>query len=96
MAIEVSKLNLDCRKCTKEEKKWRGCEGGAKQPYVIDGEESEFCPVRLINPMTYKYLDMYHYYKQGWLPFGGTILTQPAKLLDLFKIIEKELNRGNK
>jgi len=46
--------------------------------------------------MTYKYLDMYHYYKQGWLPFGGTILTQPAKLLDLFKIIEKELNRGNK
>jgi len=65
VAIEVSKLNLDCRKCTKEQKKWRGCEGGAKQPYVIDGEESEFCPVRLINPMTYKYLDMYHYYKQG-------------------------------
>jgi len=96
MAIEVSKLNLDCQKCTEEQKKWRGCNGGAKQPYIIESEEIDFCPVKLINPMTYRYLEMYHYYKQNMLPFGGTILTQPAKLLDIFKVIEKELNRGKK
>ncbi len=96
MAIEVAKLNLNCQKCTEEQKKWRGCNGGAKQPYIIDGIEVEFCPVKLINPMTYKYLEYYHYYKQNLLPFGGTILNQPAKLLDIFRILDKELNKEKK
>ena len=91
MAIEVSKLNLNCQKCTKEQKKWRGCEGGAKQPYIIDGEEIGFCPVKLIYPMTYRYLTLYNYYKQKLPLFEPTVLHYPAKLLDIFRIIDTEL-----
>ena len=50
------------------------------------------CPIKLIQPICFQYIHWYHYFKQGFLLFPGTIGEQPAKLTAVFDIIDREAN----
>lgn len=95
MAVQVSAYNLDCHKCTENEKKYRGCYEESIQPYmlVFNGVQEVLprCPLRLIQPICFQYIYWYHHFKQGFLPFPGTVGDQPAKLLAFFDIIDREV-----
>lgn len=88
MAVEVSSLGLSCHNCNEAQKKFRGCFGNPVQPYLIDGKPADRCVVKLLPVEMKDYIRYYEYYKKGLLPFRGGISEQPAKLLDIFDILE--------
>lgn len=92
LAVEVSALGLNCHDCNEALKKYRGCEGQPRQPYVFDGKPMDRCPARVIPIEVKEYIRYYSYYKKGHLPFNNGLSRQPAKLLDIFDILESAEN----
>ena len=91
MAIAVIGYGLDCRKCIKEQKIERGCEGESTIPgrWQIEGEAYSRCPVKLVNPMSYEYIRAYNFYKNGYLPNGKGWLSESTKFIQAITVIEK-------
>ena len=91
MAVQIAALNLSCHNCTEVEKKYRGCNGEPEQPYFLDDIQLKRCPLKYIHPNVFQYFQYYKQYKKGFYIFpGNCAATQPAKLLDIFNIIESE------
>lgn len=80
----------DCETCTAAQKVARGCEAPARQRLELDGEVVTRCPRRPLLD-TPQWLDelfwLYSNYTKGILPDGGTLLTNPAKLVDAFRVL---------
>ena len=97
MAVWLPRFRLDCRKCTLLQKRSRGCEAEAEQPFFIEvnGEKEVLknCPIRLVAPLTVRIMQLYRFYKQGFLPNTGGILQQSSVLLTAFDVIENEVER---
>jgi len=51
------------------------------------------CPIKLITPVTIRIMQLYRFYKQGFLPNTGGILQQSSVLLTAFDVIENEIER---
>lgn len=99
MAVEVSFLGLNCQDCHNNEalKKFRGCEKPTERvQYIRDGEELHRCPASVIPRDMNIYIELYAYYKKGMLPFEGGVSKQPAKLMEIFSILESAENRAEK
>lgn len=91
MAVEISYLGLNCRECKNNTdiQKFRGClEPTEHVQYVIDGKPIYICPGRMIRPDVKEYIDLYSYFKKGYLPFRGAVSEQPIKIMQIFDIIE--------
>jgi len=88
LAVEVSSLGLNCHDCNEHQKKFRGCNDLPIQPYLIDGKPAKRCIAKLLPPEIKIYIRYYQAYKKGFLPFPGSLSQQPAKLLDIFDILE--------
>ena len=84
----MSNLGLDCHNCNEHQKKFRGCYGNPVQPYLIDGKPADRCVAKMLPIEVKEYIKYYGYYKKGFLPFRGGVSEQPAKLLDIFDILE--------
>lgn len=84
----MSSLGLNCHDCNEHQKKFRGCNGKPIQPYLIDGKPADRCIAKMLPPEVKTYIKYYEYYKKGLLPFPGSVAQQPAKLLDIFDILE--------
>ena len=97
MAVWLPRYRLNCQKCTKGQKRYRGCEVKAEQPFLleIDGKKEDIqrCPVKLITPESLRIIYYFKFYQKGFLPSAGSISQQSSKLLDGFDIIENELER---
>lgn len=91
----MPRFRLDCRICTKNQKRNRGCEGKPAQPFSleVDGkkEELSLCPVNLITMDTIKMMRYHRFYKEGFLPSPGAIVQQSPAILDAFEIINNEI-----
>ena len=86
-------MGLDCRKCSDTAKDVRGCEKDVA-PYIIYTEEVTRCPLKLITPRTQMYLSIYNAMKNTNRLYNlGEIAHQPAKLMEIFSVIENEMNR---
>jgi len=91
---------LNCQKCNSQLKKVRGCEGlpeinGKTQTIEIKelGIIIDKCPYRYITSQSILYLEAYHYYKNGYLPYPGGWLKQPLKLFEAFRVIDSEIEK---
>ena len=97
MAVWLPRFRLDCRKCTLLQKRSRGCEAEAEQPFLmeINGQQEVLnnCPIKLVTPVTVRIMQLYRFYKQGFLPNTGGILQQSSVLLIAFDVIENEVER---
>ena len=94
MAIWVLRQNVSCHQCTRKDIKLaRGCDG--HEPRIIDDIKIEIdrCPLKIINACSNAYLEAYNFYKNGYLPYSGGWLNQPAKFMNALHVIETEMNR---
>ncbi len=100
MAVWLPRFRLDCRTCTESQKSHRGCEAKAKQPFILtlDNEKYELwnCPVNLITEITINIMKYWMFYRQGFLPAGGGINNQSAKMLQAFEILDNEKEKIRK
>lgn len=46
------------------------------------------CPSNFYSPLYANFIDMFSLFSQGVLPFEGGLLDQPAKIVDIFKMVE--------
>lgn len=94
MAVWLPRFKLDCRTCTIIQKKSRGCEEDAAQPFTLEingvREQLNRCPLRLITMNSARIMKYYRFFKQGFLPSTGGIGQQSQKLFDAFEIIDIE------
>lgn len=82
------KMNLDCRTCTSNLKKARGClEATPIAVFDLDGEEYFRCPLRVITRQSAEYIRFFNFFDRH-LPNNGAILDQPGKFLDVVMVIE--------
>jgi hypothetical protein len=86
LAVEVSALGLDCHNCNEHQKKFRGCFGKPVQPYLIDGKPADRCIAKVLPIEIKEYIRYYELYKKG--NFLDKITDYPAKLLDIFDVLE--------
>ena len=91
--MDLGPLDLDCSACTESLKIDRGCEKDSLIPdrWRMDGVSFQRCPKKQVSLETYEYIRAYNKYQKGFLPNSGGWLEQPAKLNDVFDIIEKQL-----
>ena len=97
MAVWLPRFRLDCQKCTLLQKRSRGCVAKAEQPFFIEingkSEQLNNCPIKLVTQTTIRMMQLYRYFKLGFLPTTGGILQQSNILLSAFEIIENEVER---
>ncbi len=64
-----------------------------KKPAIIEGIEVKRCPLKEIKGKSMAYLEAYHQYKNGFLPYSGGWLAQPLKFLEAIKVIENSIEK---
>ena len=83
---------FDCRKCTQKIKKIRGCEKPTKTPqFIIDDVEYDRCPKKCVEPWAWQILEIFSFYKKGFLPYPNGIMHQPYWLMQAFLVIDEVL-----
>ena len=91
MAVEVSAYGLDCHNChlNPQLQKFRGCLEPAEQPvFEFEGEKLYRCPSKLLRKDIDIFIDIYDEYKEGHLPFPGSVVEQPIKIMQIIRIIK--------
>lgn len=98
----------NCYKCMTSRhfeayKKVKGCVSTPKTNYQVEGFKINKCLGNFTSREVYSYFEMFKMYERGIMPFGGAMVDQPAKVIDLFNMIEQlkaekiaELNDKNK
>jgi len=83
---------FDCRKCTDEDKRKRGCDGGAKLKWQCEeGVYCDRCGERYVQEEGEKYL-LWKRTKEHGLPFAGGWGEQPAWMCDIIFALDDEYN----
>jgi len=98
VVLNLDKLKLDCKTCTKEQKEDRGCTEDSIIPgrWQIGDEKFERCPIEYINSDIYWYIKAYNFMEKGILPRDGGWMNQSNKFIEGISFITKELNHGKK
>ncbi len=91
----------NCNKCMQlkhheKQKKVMGCYLTAKTNYHVEGFEINKCLGNFTSREIYSYFEMHKMYELGVMPFGGDMIDQPAKLIDLFNMIGQLRNEKRK
>ena len=87
-------LDLNCRDCTQELKKERGCTEKGLVPFRFNDENLYRCPRTLINSQTWGYLHAYRFYRKNMLPSNGSFLMESRKYLTAMSIIDDEIEKS--
>lgn len=99
MAIWISSQNeeLDCRKCTDQDRIEKGCEKDSPflDAWKIPGQDwsVQRCPLKIVQENSWNYLEAYRFYKAGYLPNAGGWMDQSIKFLAVLNIISSEVNK---
>ena len=91
MAVHLGDLTVNCRSCLSGKKNQCEYEIPGQEIWELYGERYRGCPFRIVTRQSANFLRAFQFYKEGYLPNAGSWLDQPAKMLDAFEVIEKEL-----
>ena len=92
--------NFNCSKCKARfraelkdrENSYRaakGCFGVLKTAIAsIDGASFYTCPGNFVREWAFAYLESYSFFLNGVLPFSGSLMEQPTKILEIFRVIQ--------
>ena len=83
---------MNCHNCLQGRKTVCEFEVAGQEVWEIRGTRYTGCPFKLVTKQSALILKAFQWYQKGYLPNAGTWLDQPAKLLDAFEIIERELH----
>lgn len=75
--------------------KERGCAQDSEIPgYWSFGRWSfNRCPLKVVKEESFKYIQAYNFYKDGFMPNPGPWSGQPMKLLEAIQFIRREADR---
>ena len=92
--MSLNKFELDCRTCTEEQKKDRGCESNSPIPdrWQIGNEKFQRCPIKFIDNNAFWCIKAYNFLEKGILPRQGGWLDQANKFIEIMDFINS--NRG--
>jgi len=90
LAIWAQYNDLDCQRCNNQLRKVRGCSEEVP-PRTIEGYQITRCPWRYITYTELAYIDLFYYFKNGFLPNEGGWLKQPMKLISIITFIDNLL-----
>ena len=84
---------MNCRRCiSKKDEAPCEYEIPGQEFWEINGEQYNGCPLKIVTVLSANFLRAFNFYKAGFWPNAGGWLDQPAKLLDAFDAIERELH----
>jgi len=69
--------------------KVKGCISTPRTNYKVEGFKINKCLGNFTSREVYSYFEMFKVYERGIMPFEGSMMDQPAKLIDLFNMIEQ-------
>ncbi len=84
-------LTMNCRNCLCGRKIQCEYEMPGQEVWELYGEQYRGCPFKIVTRQSANFLRAFQFYRQGYLPNGGSWIDQSAKMLDAFEVIEKEL-----
>lgn len=95
MAIHSVSIELDCRKCSEEQRRDKGCQEDSPIPerWEVEGYTFQRCPLKLITADTNEYLKAYRLLKLMGLPNPGTWREQPYKFIEAMLIIDDQIKK---
>lgn len=67
----------------------KGCISTPRTNYKVEGFKLNKCLGNFASKEIYAYFDMFKLYDKGIMPLGGAMIDQPAKLIDLFNMIDQ-------
>lgn len=73
-------------------KKVKGCISTPKANYTVEGFKLNKCLGNFTSREVYGYFELNKLFEKGIMPFEGAVSEQPAKLIDLFNMIEQLKN----
>jgi hypothetical protein len=82
---------MNCRGCLSGKKFRCEYEVPGQEVWQLHGEQYRGCPFKIVTRQSANFLRAFQFYRQGCFPNEGTWLSQSAKMLDAFEVIEKEL-----
>ena len=71
-------------------KERKGCEKPSKIPQFGDnktGENFYRCPLSIVEPESFMFIELLNYSEDGILPFSGGVLEQPAHIINRIKCV---------
>ncbi len=80
---------MNCQKCNEERRQY--CSYEKEECWELKGTQYKGCPFKYIKKQSLNFMTAFKFYRQGYLPNEGGWLCQSAKLMDAFRVIEKEL-----
>ena len=87
----MGEFSLNCRNCLKGQRTACEFEIPGQDVWEINGEQFRGCPFKIVTRQSASFLRAFYFFRKGYLPNAGTWLEQPAKMLDAFEVIDKEL-----
>jgi hypothetical protein len=91
VAVHLGGLAVNCHGCLNGRKIKCEYEVPGQEAWELHGQLYKGCPFKIVTRQSANFLRAFQFYKQGYFPNEGTWLAQPAKMLDAFEAIEKEL-----
>jgi len=86
-------LAVNCQSCLSGKKAQCEFEIPGQETWELNGEEYQGCPFKIVTRQSADFIRAFNFYERGYLPNIGGWIDQPAKMLDAFEIIVKELKQ---
>jgi len=84
---------MNCRNCLSGKKTQCEFEIPGQETWELNGEEYQGCPFKIVTRQSADFIRAFNFYGLGVLPNPGGWLDQPAKMLDAFEVIGKEIRK---
>lgn len=88
--IIIDPVKWSCERCIRstlpDQRKAKGCAGGVT--YTLETFSVKKCIGNLYKPWVVQWYGLFQHFKNGVMPFRGSILEQPAKAMEIFNIFQ--------
>ena len=79
----------DSEKLIEQKKKIKGCSKPVKRNvFSYNGVDFKKCPANFTNKSISELFTAYFNFKNGLLPFNGSLMDQPYKIIEIFNVID--------
>lgn len=93
--------NFNCSKCLSQYKarpdrekhldllkRRKGCQSPGSVKPIVENIKFNICIGNFYSQVAAQYIDLYYNYQRGVMPYDGTLMDQPSKVIDVFNIID--------